>query len=414
MSEIKPKNFSWESIIQTTRNDSLTMNNEIDTPLSNSVTTIFSRAVFEGKQGISISNNINSLNNSINEAYNIAKLSPKKELMPDITSTAKFSKKILNYNYFNEKKLIESSEEIKKIIDNKAPIMEFLASKTKSKIMYLNSLGAKIELENDSLGFQLVIGKDHRVGTNSTILSNKKPNLKEFAKKAMFEYNVSKNLAKPKSGNYPVIFCHEALLNSLSPILFSLKGNSVCEKQSRFINSINKQELSNDLTIIDDCHEKNNKSFFDYEANKSKKTTLVKNGVINSFIHDAYTSQKLKMNNTNNSASIIIKPSTSYNCITIKGKDKLSQMIKSVKEGFIIFDTYPSHTINPTTGAFGQNSSTFYHIKNGEIQGLAKGYVVMGNSYEIFKKPLEISKETRNDLGAKVGAIKVNAKILKN
>jgi predicted Zn-dependent protease len=168
------------------------------------------------------------------------------------------------------------------------------------------------------------------------------------------------------------------------------------------------------LSIIDDSHERNNKWFFDFEGNKARKTMLVKKGAINSFIHDSYTSEKLKMNNTGNSASMMIKPSTSYHCITIKGKDRLSQMIKSVKEGFILYDTYPEHTINKTTGAFGQNSSTFYYIKNGEIQGLAKGYVVIGNSYEIFKNPLEISKETRNDIEANVGAVKVNAKILRN
>ncbi|MFA5333833.1 MAG: TldD/PmbA family protein [Candidatus Nanoarchaeia archaeon] len=414
MSEIKPENFSWESIIQTVRNDSITMNSEIDTPISNSLTTIFSRAIIGNKQGTIVSNNTSSLKNSILQAYNLAKLSSKKELMPSITSTARLNKKILNYNLFNEKKLIESTEQIKQLIDNKAPIMEFLANKRKSKTTYLNSLGAKITLETDSLNFQIVIGKDHRIGTNVSLLSDKKPNLNKFAQEALFKYEASKNLSKPESGAYPVIFCHEAMLNVISPLLFSLKGDSVCEKKSRFINSINKQELSKDLVIIDDCFEKNNKSFFDFEANKSGKTVLVKDGVIKSFIHDSYTSQKLGMDNTNNSASMIIKPSTSYNCITIKGKDKLSQMIKSLKEGFILYDTYPDHTINKTTGAFGQNSSTFYYIKNGEIQGLAKGYVVMGNSYELFKKALELSKETRNDLGANIGAVKTTAKILKN
>ncbi|MDD4353910.1 MAG: TldD/PmbA family protein [Candidatus Nanoarchaeia archaeon] len=414
MSEIKSK-IEWEAIIQTARSHSISMDIKgIDTPVSNNITSITVRALADNRQGIITSNNINSLKTSIMQAHKLAKLSPKISNIPSISSIAKFSKKEFNYNYFNEKKLVESTEEIKSILDTKAPIIEFLAKKVKSKVIYVNYLGAKIELENDALGFELAIGKEHRLGTNSSMLIKKKPNLKEFAKTALFQYDCSKNLSKPKSGNYPVIFCHDAMLNIMSPIFFSLKGDSVCENKSRFINSINKQDLSKDLTIIDDCFEKNNKSFFDFEGNKSKKTVLVKNGIVKSFIHDNYTSEKLKMNNTNNSASMVIKPSTSFNCISIKGNDKLSQMIKSVKEGFIIYGTYPDHTINSTTGAFGQNSSTFYHIKNGEIQGLCKGYVVMGNSYESLKKPLEISKETRNDIGANIGAIKINAKILKN
>jgi predicted Zn-dependent protease len=415
MYQIKPKNFEWEAIIQTIRNDSIAMDNKaIGTPISNSITTIFSRAVTDNRQGIIISNNANSLNGSILKAYKLAKLSPKKETMPKISGSAVFGKKILNYNYFDEKKLMESAEETKKIIGNKAPIMEFFAKKEKSSLMYINHLGARMSVERDALGFGLMIGKGSQVGANSSVISGKKPDLKKFADAALFQHSYSKNLSRPKSGNYPVIFCHEALINTVSPILFSLKGDSVCEKKSRFFGSINKQELSNDLSITDDSHEKNNKWFFDFEGNRAKKTMLVKNGAINSFIHDSYTSEKLKMNNTANSASIMVKPSTSYHCITIKGKDNLSQMIESVKEGFILYDTYPEHTINKTTGAFGQNSSTFYHIKNGEIQGLAKGYVVMGNSYELFKKPLEVSKETRDDIGANVGAVKADAKILRN
>ena len=211
-----------------------------------------------------------------------------------------------------------------------------------------------------------------------------------------------------------MIFSQDALMSAMSPIFFSLKGENVLLKKSRFIDSIGKKELSEDITLIDNPFESNNKAFFDSEGNNSKKTILVKKGVINSFIHDNFTSEKLGSKNTNNSASIMSKPSTAFNYLELKGKDKLKDMISGIKKGFMLYDMYPSHTINPTTGAFGQNSSSFYYIENGEIKGLCKGYVVSANSYEIFKNVQSVSKEARNDQGSKMGAIKTFAQILKN
>ena len=36
------------------------------------------------------------------------------------------------------------------------------------------------------------------------------------------------------------------------------------------------------------------------------------------------------------------------------------------------------------------------------------------DNWNIFKKNLEVSKETRNDIGSNIGAVKANAKILRN
>lgn len=415
MSAIKIKDLEWESIIEIQRVDSIRRNKkEIDTPKSNESASIISRAITNNKQGISSSNNAKNINKSILEAYKTAKLMPENESLPKILSKAQFANKKFNYKNFDEKKLIDSAQEINSLIADKAPLLELSISKLLTKIVYLNHLGARLELENDSLICSLEVGKDNRTGSNASILLSKKPNIKAFVNQALEQYDYSKKLAKPASGNYPVILCHRALSAAINPILFSLKGDNVYDKKSRYEKSLGKKELYKGLTIIDNPYEPNNRSYYDCEANKTKKTALVKNGVINSFIHDSFTSKKLGMANTHNSGNIMIKPSVSYHCVQIKGKDKFDQMVKSVKNGFLIYDLYPDHTINNTTGAFGQNSSTFYHVRNGEVEGLCKGYVIMGNSYELFKKDLEISKETRNDQAENVGAIKINAKILKN
>lgn len=413
MSEINSlKDCEWEAIIDSSINDSISMDNEINAPQSSEKHSFIARLICNKRQAIISASSPKSIKEELLKAKKIARLMPINEDLPIIKSQAKFKKKEINYNYFNEKKLIESCEEIKSLINAKANIMDFSISKSICKARYINHLGANIEIENDSISYSLNIGEGDRTGSDYSMLSRKKPCMALLAKNALQKYDWAKNTAKAKTNDYSVVFCHEAALCAMQPIFFSLKGCNAYEKKSRYENSIGKRELSEKLTIIDNPNEANNKSYFDFEGNRAKKTILSQNGIIKSFIHDEFTSEKLKMKNTNNSASLAIKPSTEYHCLQIKGDEKLSQMIKETKEGFIFYDLYPSHAINDTTGAFGLNSSSGYYIKNGEIIGAAKGCAVTANSYEIFKKGIQISKETRNDIGANIGAIKSKARII--
>ncbi len=409
------KGFEWEAIISTISSIELSADmNGANNPVSNEQTSVAVRAIVGKKQGITLSSDPKKIKELILKAKKTALASEEITDIARISSNDEKFKQDINYGYFGEKELIESFEIIESSIDSKAPIIEFLSTKRLSDITYINSLGAKKTVLKDSLSSMIAIGKDHRTGFDSFSLSSKKPDYKKMAERALMQYDYSKNLAKPESGKYPVIFSQDALTSAMSPIFFSLKGENVLLKKSRFADSIGKKELSKEITLIDNPFEANNKSFFDSEGNNSKKTILIKKGVINSFIHDNFTSEKLRAKNTNNASSIMVKPSTSFNCLELKGNDKLKDMISDTKKGIMLYDMYPSHTINPTTGAFGQNSSSFYYIEKGEIKGLCKGYAVSGNSYELFKDILGVSRESRNDQGSKMGAVKAFAQILKN
>ncbi len=411
----KINGFEWEALISNVSNSELSADaNGANNPVSNEMTSVAVRAIVGKRQGITLGSDPKRINELILKAKKTALASEEIDNIAKISSIGKLFKQEIDYGTFGEKELAESFEIIESSIDSKAPILEFLSSKRLSNITYINSLGAEKTVIKDSLSSMIAIGKDYRTGFDSFYISAKKPDYKNMAQRALMQYDYSKELAKPKSGKYPVIFSQDALMSAMSPIFFSLKGENVLLKKSRFIDSIGKKELSKDITLIDNPFESNNKAFFDSEGNNSKKTILVKKGVINSFIHDNFTSEKLGAKNTNNAASIMSKPSTAFNCLELKGKDKLKDMISGIKKGFMLYDMYPSHTINPTTGAFGQNSSSFYYIENGEIKGLCKGYVVSANSYEIFKNVQSVSKEARNDQGSKMGAIKTFAQILKN
>ncbi|MDD2679017.1 MAG: hypothetical protein PHS81_04000, partial [Candidatus Nanoarchaeia archaeon] len=71
------KNFEWEAIIQTIKNDSIRIDKKgIDTPKSNESSAIIARAILGNKQGISISSDSKNMKESLLQAKSIAKIMP--------------------------------------------------------------------------------------------------------------------------------------------------------------------------------------------------------------------------------------------------------------------------------------------------------------------------------------------------
>lgn len=408
-------NIEWEVITSTSSNSSVSMDNRgLGTPTNNSATSVIVRVVLPDKRnGFFIDTNPLNWKQAFKQAYKIAKVSKKREVCPPISSKLISSKKVNIFKNFNEEELFNKLELMKNEIDNKATLINAGVSKSIDQTKYYNSNSSEILIKKSSIGGALSIGENYRLGYASSSNSLNIPDFTKIVREALQQYNWSKNLVNVKGGDYDVLFFPDALRTVLIPIMFSLLGNNIVEKQSNYIDKIGEQVLSEKFTLVDNPLHKNNESLFDFEGNKTQITKVIENGVIKSFLHDNYTSSVLKMNNTHNSSSIIVKPSVSFFNPEIKGEDKLNEMISTIKKGFLFYDLYPTHVVNNITGMFGLNSSTFFYIENGEIKGLKKGGVVTGNSFEMFKNIQAISKETRYDLGNfNLPSIKTKAKII--
>ncbi|VVB75294.1 Zinc metalloprotease TldD [Candidatus Tiddalikarchaeum anstoanum] len=402
-SEIKKKfkDAEWECVFSTSDNSRLTLDNkDFGTPINNNSGSLIVRVLLPGnKVGLSASTTPSRFIECFANAYKTAKVTPKRSINVPISSKKNLSKVHDCFKNFKEEELFNLLNEVRALIDNKAPLLESGVSKVSHKIEYYNSNGSALSFNESGVSLGVSVGDGDRVGSGSSTLTFKMPSAKFVVSEALEQYDWSKNKVKVKKGNYDVLFTPNCLGVVLQPILSSLTGESVVEKKSHYIGGVGRKILSDNLTITDNPFGRNNLSYFDSEGNASKKNVLVKGGVLKTFLHDAYTSKVLNAKNTHNSGSILVKPSVSFFNPEIRGKDNYDAMIGGMKKGFIFFDLYPSHVVNNITGAFGLNSSTFYYVENGEIKGLAYGGVVTGNSFEMFKDITEISKETRFDIG---------------
>lgn len=125
----------------------------------------------------------------------------------------------------------------------------------------------------------------------------------ELAKEAVDRTNLLFEATKPKAGEMPVvmgaggsgILLHEAIGHTFEAD-FNRKGTSI------FSDKMGKKVAESFINIIDDGTLENNRGSIniDDEGNDVEKTYLVKEGVLNSYIHDRISSKYYKVNPTGN------------------------------------------------------------------------------------------------------------------
>lgn len=116
----------------------------------------------------------------------------------------------------------------------------------------------------------------------------------ELANEAIDKTNILFEATKPKAGEMPVvlgaggsgILLHEAIGHTFEAD-FNRKGTSI------FSDKLNKKVAESFINIIDDGTLENNRGAIniDDEGNDVKKTYLVKDGILNSYIHDRISSK---------------------------------------------------------------------------------------------------------------------------
>lgn len=123
---------------------------------------------------------------------------------------------------------------------------------------------------------------------------------------------------------------------------------------------------------------------FDGEGIEGKKLNIIDNGVLTNYFLDLETASKLKMETTGHaSRSLSSAPSPSCSNLYLeKGKTSVKDMIKSIKKGILINETF-GHGAKIVTGDYSQGASGFY-IENGEIQYPVSEITIASNLKEIF------------------------------
>lgn len=200
-----------------------------------------------------------------------------------------------------------------------------------------------------------------------------------------------------ESGEKEVVFDYHAASGLLSTFIGAFSADSVQRGRSVLADKINQEIINKNISITNDStYEKGLLSTnCDGEGVVSKKTTLVQDGILKSYLYDIYTSNKAGTESTSNGyrGSFSGTPQLSPSNIIFDFKEE--EKLEEIDNGFLATDVLGAHTANPISGDFSVEANNAFLIENGEITDSVKKAMISGNIFEILNDCKKLKSETK-------------------
>jgi TldD protein len=200
----------------------------------------------------------------------------------------------------------------------------------------------------------------------------------------------------PPSGKFCVLIhptlcatlLHEAIGHPLEADLAMSGGG--------FSNHIGELVSSKLVTIYDDGQVEGGLGYFPYddEGVECKRTVLIENGVLRSFMHDRTSAALSNVFPTGNAHAwdYSVEPLIRQTNIGIEARDySLEEMVEDVKEGLFLEGTFGGQADVNADFTFGFQKAKW--IRKGRLAEELRGANVAGNAIEVFKTIDAVGKE---------------------
>ncbi len=210
-----------------------------------------------------------------------------------------------------------------------------------------------------------------------------------------------------KSDNYPILFNNEMSATLLSTFWRIFSAKTVQEGQSLLKGQLGKNIAHSIVNIIDDALLNNgyNTRPFDDEGYPSRKTELIADGLLQSFLHNTITALKDGTVSTGNASrsyksTINISPSNLYIKPGLSSKNDLYSKFPKCLE---IVQLSGMHSgCNTISGDFSMGAQGFY-CENGKRKYPIHNFTVSGNFLQLMKQVVGIADDLKFKLSA-IGA----------
>lgn len=290
---------------------------------------------------------------------------------------------------------------IERTKDNDCNVTSAGFSASKGEELIINSNGVSIYDKGTGFsgGLSIYIEKDGQYAASYDYNTSRHLDL-EYEKLTDDACKLVHDSLNPKAietKNCDVILDYYAASGLLSTFIQGFNSENVLRGRSILHDKINTEITDSNLTIIDNPLLENamGTSKCDGEGTASKKTTLVEDGVLKSFLYDIYTANKSGCESTSNGyrASYLTTPDVSPSNLELKFKNSIG--LDEIDSGIITTNVLGAHTANPISGDFSVELSNAFTVENGEITDGVKKAMISGNIYELMKKCESIESEIK-------------------
>jgi PmbA protein len=200
---------------------------------------------------------------------------------------------------------------------------------------------------------------------------------------------------KAKTSHVPVVLDPMVANSIIEHIFEGVNGDSVYRGASFLAGKLGQKIAGDNVTIVDDGTMPGGfgTSPFDGEGVPTRRTVVVENGVLNSYLLNTYTAKKLGLTTTGNaSRGLAGTPSIGPgNYFLQPGAKTPKELIGDVKEGLYVTE-FLGHGANLVTGDYSRGASGLW-ISGGEFAYPVEEITVAGNLKEMFFNISDIAND---------------------
>lgn len=347
------------------------------------------RVIKNGAVGFSFISDLSQSARAVKTAMKIARISQKEKYSfpaQHKPSNAKvFQKKIVN---MTEDDLIDYVFAIRDdIAEQKVKPIQGEFAKAQSSVQIINSNGLDLT-EESTLAVSIAVAKNKDVLTQEYFsLKKYSPQFLEVGKKAGELARKSAG-GKPLKFEGPIVLSVDVIQELLDEVVLdAVDGEVVRRQQSKWNDSLSKQVLSENMSLVDDAliPYATGTVSFDDEGVPAQSTEFISKGILKKFLYDTRTGNLVDKKSTGNGfrSSFTDTPGITQTNIVLKPRRR--ENVMDIDNGVYIHDMMGYHNINGIVGDFALDITQGFIVKNGELGAPIKHCILTGNVFDLFK-----------------------------
>lgn len=175
----------------------------------------------------------------------------------------------------------------------------------------------------------------------------------------------------------PVIFSADVASSLIGHFLGAIRGGNLYRKSTFLLDHLGKRIFPEFVQIHESPHIPRalGSAPYDSEGVATRPHSIIRDGILESYILSTYSARKLGMETTGNSGGV-------HNLIVEAGTQDLPDLLKQMNTGLLVTELM-GQGVNVVTGDYSRGAAGFW-VENGQISHPVEEFTIAGNLREMY------------------------------